>query len=269
MPEPGALLQAQQFALARHLRDPACNPPPPGIEERRLAVHRELFHANIESLLAPNFPVIRATLGDVAWHALVRDFHADFRCQTPLFTGIGREFVRFVEEREAGRGDPPWLHELAHYEWVELALHIADHAVPAHDPLGDLLSEEPVLSPFAWALAYRWPVHLIGAGQQPDRAPDIPTLLLVRRDAAGDVAFAELSPLVYRMLELLDAGDGSSGDAVLRTLAAEANADDVAAFVRDGAAMLRRLHEEGTILGTRRRESPAPGTTSGAVLPSP
>ena len=251
MPEPGSL-QAQQFALARHVRDPAHNPPPPGIEERRLAVYRELFYNSIESLLASNFPVIRRTLGDAAWHALVRDFYADFRCQTPLFTEIGGEFVRFVEEREDSRGDPPWLHDLAHYDWVELALQIADDVLPAHDPMGDLLSEEPVVSPFAWALAYRWPVHRIGPGQQPDCAPDNPTLLLVRRNAGGNVEFAELSPLVYRMLELLGAGDGNSGDAVLRALALEAEAADVAAFVRDGAAMLRRLHEEGTILGTRR-----------------
>ena len=64
-------LQDQQFALSRHLRDPS-HPPPPGIEERRLAIYRDLFFNNIESLLAGNFPVIRQTLGDDAWRRLVR-----------------------------------------------------------------------------------------------------------------------------------------------------------------------------------------------------
>ncbi len=128
-------LQDQQFALSRHLRDPS-HPPPPGIEERRLAIYRDLFFNNIESLLAGNFPVIRQTLGDDAWRRLVRSFYARHRSQTPLFPEIAREFIRFLETR-TGDGEPPWLRELAHYEWVELALQIADDATPPHDPRGD------------------------------------------------------------------------------------------------------------------------------------
>ena len=68
-------------------------------------------------------------------------------------------------------GDPPWLAELAHYEWVELALQIAERRrLPPHDPDGDLLDGVPVLSPLAWPLAYRWPVHRIG----PDSSPSAP-----------------------------------------------------------------------------------------------
>ena len=121
-------LQDQQFALSRHLRDPS-HPPPPGIEERRLAIYRDLFFNNIESLLAGNFPVIRQTLRDDAWRRLVRSFYARHRSQTPLFPEIAREFIRFLETR-TGDGDPPWLRELAHYEWVDLALQIARAATP-------------------------------------------------------------------------------------------------------------------------------------------
>ncbi|WP_213605262.1 DNA-binding domain-containing protein [Pseudoxanthomonas japonensis] len=241
-------LHDQQFALSRHLRDPSSHPPPPGIEERRLAVYRDLFFNNIEGLLAGNFPVIRKTLGDDAWPALVRRFYADHRSQTPLFPEIAREFIRYLESRD-GDGLPPWLRELAHYEWVELALQIADDAVPAHVPHGDLLAGEPVVSPFAWALAYQWPVHRIGPAFQPDAPPAEPTLLLVRRDAGHQVRFAAISPLVYRLVELLGEGGRRGGD-VLRQLAVEAGVDDVPAFVEQGAAMLSRMREEGTLLGT-------------------
>jgi hypothetical protein len=249
MAEPSATLREQQFALARHVRDPACNAPPPGIEERRLAIYRDLFFNSIESLLAGNFPVIRQTLGDGRWRELVREFYARYRCTTPLFTEIGREFVRFLELREP---DPrsPWLHELAHYEWVELALQIADDDLPPHDPHGDLLDGLPVCSPLAWALAYSWPVQSIAPDYQPLEAPGVPTLLLVRRDAAGDVHFSQLSPLVYRLLALLDAGAHPSGRAVLAALADEAGAEDVEAFIAEGAAMLERLREEGVLLGS-------------------
>jgi hypothetical protein len=258
-----AELRDQQFALARHVRDPARNAPPPGIEDRRLAIYRDLFYNSIESLLAGNFPVIRKTLGDSRWHALVRAFYADHRCRTPLFTEIGREFIQYLEFLEHGRlehrrlehraqGDnPPWLHELAHYEWVELALQIADDEPPPHDPGGDLLTGKPVPSPLAWALAYAWPVSRIGPEFQPERAPDTPSLLLVRRDAAGDVHFSELSPLVYRLLQLLDDESTASGHAALQVLAAEAGADDLDAFLGDGLAMLHRLRAEGVLLGTR------------------
>ena len=241
-------LHDQQFALSRHLRDPSAHPPPPGIEERRLAIYRDLFFNNIEGLLAGNFPVIRQTLGDDAWRRLVRQFYANHRSHTPLFPEIAREFIRFLEDR-APDPDTPWLRELAHYEWVELALQIADDAVPAHDQDGDLLAGVPVVSPFAWALAYQWPVHRIGPDYRPASPPDAPTCLLVRRGADHQVRFSALSPLVYRLIELLGERRRSGAEA-LRQLADEAGVDDVTAFIEQGAAMLARMRQEGTLSGT-------------------
>lgn len=247
-------LREQQFAFAAHLRAPDAHAPPPGVEDRRMAVYRELFLNNIATLLAGVFPVIRRTLPAKAWDALVRDFHVRHRARTPLFTEIGQEFIAFLRTREAGGVDPPWLQELAHYEWIELALQIDDAGLPAYDAPGTqqaLLTGIPVVSPFAWALAYRWPVHAIGPDRQPVDAPESPTLLLARRDAAGDVQFSALSPLVHRLLQLLDEASPESGDAVLRRLANEAQAADMEAFLSTGAAMLWRLHAEGTLLGIR------------------
>lgn len=244
-------LRDQQFAFARHLRDPGQHPPPPRIEDRRLAVYRELFFNNIEGLLSGNFPVIRKTLGDPAWQTLVRQFYAQHRSRTPLFTEIAREFIRYLEARaDAGAGDPAWLAELAHYEWVELALQISDEPSPPHDADGALLDGVPVLSATAWALAYRWPVHRIGPDYRPASPPENPTLVLVRRDRDQQVRFAEISPLVYRLIEIL--GDGAlTGRQALEALAAEAGIDELSAFLEHGTAMLERMHEEGTLLGTR------------------
>lgn len=248
-------LRRQQYALAAHLRDPRAHPPPPGIEERRLAIYRDLFFNNIEGLLAGNFPVIRKTLGEERWRALVRDFYAQHRSRTPLFPEIAREFIRHCETRE-GDGDlPPWLTELAHYEWVELALQISDAPLPRHDPDGDLLAGVPVLSPHAWALAYRWPVAHIGPDHQPSTPLPAPTLLLVRRDRGLRVHFSSISPLVHRLLELLGQG-GASGNRVLRQLAAEAGADDEDAFLRQGAQMLERMRGEDTLLGSEISSTP-------------
>ena len=105
-------LREQQFTLARHLRDPQRHPAPPGIEARRLKVYRELFYGAIEGLLAGSFPVMRRTLGDQVWHARVRDFYANYRSQTPLFTEIAECFIDYLQGVEL---DTPWQLELAHY----------------------------------------------------------------------------------------------------------------------------------------------------------
>jgi len=143
--------------------------------------------------------------------------------------------------------------ELAHYEWVELALQISEARAGdvAHDSDGDLLRGAPVISPLAWPLAYAWPVHAIGPTYQPDTPPDLPTLLLVRREPDGMVSFHALTPLAWRLLERLGAEPALSGREQLEALAVEAGAPDVDAFVHEGHALLRQFRAEGTVLGTR------------------
>jgi hypothetical protein len=232
-----------------------------------------VFFNGLQGLLAGNFPVIHATLGEGAWRALVRRFYAEHRCTTPLFTEIAKEFVdwlssspsSFLRKQESigidesvdscfRRNDgerAAWLPELAHYEWVELALQIADADIPPHDPAGDVLTGVPVLSPLAWPLAYVWPVHRIGPDFQPDAPPDAPTLLLVRRDRTGDVHFSTLTPLAYRLLELIRANTNATGAALLQALAIEAGQPNDPTFLAAGTAMLARFRDESLLLGTR------------------
>jgi hypothetical protein len=209
-----------------------------------------LFFNNVEGLLSGNFPIIRKTLGEARWRELVRAFYALHRSHTPLFAEIGREFIRFLQDRaEAGSRDPGWLAEMAHYEWVELGLQIADDEFPRHDPGGDLMSGVPVLSPVAWPLAYAWPVSQIGPDFQPAVPPDLPTLVLVRRDAQFEIRFAEISPLVFRLLEIMRPSEMSGRQALLQ-LAQEAAVNDLPTFLEQGRAMLQRMREETTLLGT-------------------
>ena len=241
-------LHDQLHALAAHVRDPATHPGPPGIEDRRLAVYRELVANNLDGLLAGTFPVIRRTLGDADWQALLRRFLINHRSETPLFTRLGLEFIAFLEAAEAPAR--PWLAELAHYEWAELGLQLSDAALPAHDPDGDLLGGVPLLSPLAWPLAYRWPVQRLGPDCQPTEPPPAPTLVLLRRDPGGRVHFSMLSPLLYRLLALVSANEGRSGRALLRQLAEEAGHPDFDAFLGEALPMLERLRDEGVLLGT-------------------
>ena len=242
-------LREQMGALAAHVRDPDAHPGPPGIEPRRLKIYSDLVFNNLDGLLAGGFPVIRQTLGDAGWRALLRRFLVDHHSRTPLFTELGRELVAFLEARP----DPqrPWLAELAHYEWAELGLQLSDAALPPHDPEGDLLAGVPLLSPLAWPLAYRWPVDRIGPGFQPAQPPPEPTLVLLRREADGRIHFSALSPLLFRLLELVGANADRSGLELMRQLAHEAGQADFDGFLREAAPMLQRLRSEAVLPGTR------------------
>ena len=255
LPEAPARLKAQQYAFAAHLRDPSAASAPTGLEDRRLQVYRELFYNNLEGLLASNFPVIRTLLGHAGWHALVRDFYREHRCHTPLFPELGKELLRYLETRQAsGRGDPPFLLELAHYEWIELALALDEQEITdvPHRPDGDLLAEAPVPSPLAWPLAYAWPVQQLRAEYQPTQAPPQPTFLLVVRDRTDKVQFKGIDALGFQLMQALhDNQAGASGRALLEALAAQLGAPDVPAFVAGGAAMLEQLRTRDAVLGTR------------------
>lgn len=246
-----------QRALGDYIRDPDHATPPAGIEARRLKIYRELFFNNIEGMLASNFPVIRRILGgapdSTRWSALVRGFYRDHPSRTPLFPELAREFVRYLETRAGDANDPAWLPELAHYEWIELALQISEARADdiPHDPGGDLLDGRPLLSPLAWPLSYAWPVHRIGPDHQPDTPPIEPTCLLLQRDEAGKVHFQQLSALTFRLLQRLDQYPGLDGRSQLQALAQEAGvaADDT--FIEQGNTMLLQLHAAAVVPGTR------------------
>ena len=244
-------LSAQLDAIARYVRSPGTQPGPPGIEPRRLKLYGDLLFNNIEGLLAANFPVIRQTLGDAEWHALVQCFFATHRSHTPLFTRIGLELIDFLATPEGHDPQRPWLAELARYEWAELGLQLSDAAAPAHDPHGDLLEGVPLLSPLALPLAYGWPVARIGPDFQPDTAPAEPTLVLLKRNTDGKVQFSSLSPLLFQLLERIAANTTSSGHEVLTQLAHEVGQVEVDGFIGAARPMLQQLHQQAVLLGTR------------------
>ncbi len=131
-----------------------------------MGIYRDLFFNNITGFLSTNFPVLKSLYDEKPWQELCRDFYTEFRCHTPLFPEIPREFLRYLQDcRQDHQDDPPFILELAHYEWVELALSLDEAELDGIEanPDGDLLNGIPVLSPLAWPLSYQYPVHRIRA----------------------------------------------------------------------------------------------------------
>ena len=147
-------LRESQMQMANHLRDPEGAPGPEGIEERRLKIYRDLIYNNVEGFISGGFPVLRTLYDDTDWHAMVRSFLDGHRCQSPYFLEISQEFIRYVVEEHQHRDcDPPFLAELAHYEWVELALDVSEEELPPEDEVEDLANAVLRLSPLAWVLS--------------------------------------------------------------------------------------------------------------------
>ena len=238
--------QSFQRAFGRHLRDPQHTPRPAGVPARRMAVYNELLFNNICGFLDSCFPVSRATLGDARWRRLNRTFFRDWPSHTPWFREIPREFVRYLSEGEIKQTLPVWLAELAHYEWVELAVDIMNSPTPDHDAKGNLLTGRPLLNPTLMNLAYQWPVHKIGPDYRPRKMQ--PTQLLVYRDTDDEVQFVASNPVTARLVSLI-AGEALTGRAICLRIAEELQHPSPETLVNYGLTMLEQLRQQGVILG--------------------
>ncbi|UVM07283.1 DNA-binding domain-containing protein [Pseudomonas laurylsulfatiphila] len=245
-----ASLVQQQTTMGLYLRDPEHNAPPTEMDPARAQVYRDLVFANLSSLLSGTFPVLVKILGEEHWRSLVRIFLRDYRARTPKFGEIAQEFVEFLASEPLALVDGPWppfMVELAHYEWVEMALQQSD-AEPVAAGDASLLLDRPLqVSPLAWPLAYAWPVQLLGPDYQPDVLPAQPTLLLVRRAEDWSVRFSELSPLAWRLLLLVGEFPELTGRELLQGLAVEAGAVGSLEFLEGGVGLLRQMHGEGVL----------------------
>ncbi|MDE0952350.1 MAG: putative DNA-binding domain-containing protein [Halioglobus sp.] len=242
-----ASFQESQLTMARYLRDPGHQPPPSGVEARRLKIYEELIYNNIEGFISGGFPVLRSLYNEAEWQGLVRAFIDQHRCQTPYFLQISEEFLEFLLNNfEARPCDPPFIAELAHYEWVELALDVSEEEVPSAAVVTDVLGIVPRLSPLAWPLSYQFPVHRIGPGFKPTEAAE-PVYLLVYRTSEDDVRFMELNVTTARLLEMIRVNDGATARDLLARLAGELDMaeDAVLAF---GAEQLTQLIDQSVVV---------------------
>jgi hypothetical protein len=247
----------KQYAFAAHIRDPDNVPAPDDIEARRVAIYRNLFFNNLYSLLGKFFPVLRKIHTDDQWRRFVRGFMQRHQAHTPYFLQLPEEFLGYLQnEFEPQEDDYPFLTELAHYEYAELALSVsaAENDLTGIDPEGDLLSDIPVKSSLAWVFAYQFPVHRIAPDFLPDEADTQPVCLALYRDRDDEVGFLELNAVTAALLDEIDNNSALTGEALLRRLAEKINYPDADALVAHGAAALEEMRQLEILIGTRKPE---------------
>jgi hypothetical protein len=244
-------LKQAQLEFARHIRNPTQNQAPAGIEDRRMGIYRELFYNNIEGFISSAFPVLRSISEDEYWHELVRDFISVHRAKTPYFMEIAQEFLSYLSaERAAAEHskDPVFMLELAHYEWVELALDVAEGEVPEASvdfSAAALLDYVVTVSPLVMCLTYAYPVHRIGpeflCQYSPLSAPAQATHLIVYRNSKYEVGFMEANAVTLRLLQSLQQQAGKSLYVHLDAIAKDLQLPICEAFLNGATEQLLQL----------------------------
>lgn len=186
-----------------YIKDPSL-PLPDGIEGRRMKIYRELFFNNIDGFVSNAFPVLKSLYAEQDWLKLVQTFFVNHDCKTPIFIEIAQEFLLFLQTQyQVTEQDPPFMLELAHYEWLELVV-----AVAQDDPNQQLIETgwqeitqiKLCVSTTAQIAQYAFDVQHISPSHQPSEPSDKPQFFCIYRDAEEEVVFLQLNPLTAQVL---------------------------------------------------------------------
>ncbi len=249
---------ALQRAFADYLRRPDSVAAPGNHEERRLRVYRNAVFHNVAALMQDNFPRIRAILEDADWHLLIRDYLCDHVATTSAFVHLPLEFLSYLEhERNSPPADPPFLTELAHFDWLETLVGADPVRIELNgvDRGGDLLADIPVVNPVLRIHNYRFPVHAITADYQPAQPPANPTVIAAFRDLENLYGFLDLNPAAARLLAAAQNNASENGAALIRKVGIELGLEVSDSLIDAGAGILERMRLREAILGTLKDQS--------------
>ncbi len=238
--------QRYQLEFTAHIRNPKSNKKPAQVDDARMAVYREIVFTNILNSVSTCFPVCVQVLGERDWEKLVRQFFAKHQATTPIFREIPQQFLQFLN---TAKDLPIYLEQLAHYEWVELAVSSQPTTPPKLSKTPDLLNEKPVLAPANKLLQYDYAVHKISARNKPKTGDK--TNLLVFRNSENKVKFIELNPVTYQLLKLIDENN-MAGKQALARLAEDMKHPDTNALIQFGAEILIDLANQQAIIGSNK-----------------
>ena len=237
--------QRYQLEFTAHIRNPKSNKKPAQVDDARMAVYREIVFTNILNSVTICFPVCVQVLGERDWEKLVRQFFAKHQAQTPIFREIPQQFLQFLN---TVKNLPIYFEQLAHYEWVELAVNSQPTTPPKLSKTPDFLNEKPVLAPANKLLQYDYAVHKISARHKLKTSAK--TYLLVFRNLENKVKFIELNPVTFQLLKLIDENNITGKQALMR-LAEDMQHPDANAVIQFGLEILQDLANQQAIIGSK------------------
>jgi uncharacterized protein len=236
--------QRYQIAFTAHIRNPSLHKKPARVADRRMAIYREIVFNNIFGSVSACYPVCKNILGVRAWRKLMRQFFASHQASSPIFREIPQQFLEFLKST---KDLPNYLEQLAHYEWVELAIGTQLTETLKLSKKTDLLNEKPLLAPAHMLLEYDYAVHKISKRNQPKETEK--TYLLVFRNTENQVKFIELNTMTFQLLQLIDKNN-MIGKQTLERLAEAIKHPNADILIKFGAEILADLADQGAIIGS-------------------
>jgi uncharacterized protein len=240
--------QQIQHQFMAHIQNPEHNPAPVDIEDRRLAIYRELFFNNVVGFVSSAFPVLRTFYTEQNWHSLVRQFYANYVCHSPYFIQISEHFLQYLQQQyQPTATDPIFMLELAHYEWSELYLATKQQTTVVKTLNGDSVLTAPLqFSALALLLAYPYPVHQISQSFVP-AAPAENQFYLLYRDAEEHVKFVLINQLTALLLQLLEQAPGLTANALFLQLQQQLPQISQQQLQQGASTILQQFAELGVI----------------------
>jgi uncharacterized protein len=236
--------QQYQHEFTAHIRNPSANKKPAGVVAKRMAVYRHAVFNNIFESVSVCFPVCQQAIGKRAWRALLKEFVKTYAAQSPIFREIPQQFLQFLNAQNT---QPAFLAQLAHYEWVELAVGTQEIEPSTLSKTTDLLREKPVLAPAHMLLEYDFAVHKISARNKPKTTEK--TYFLVFRNTEFAVKFIALNPITFQLLQLIKEKNMTGEQALIHLAKAMQHANPEL-IVQFGAEILVDLARQEAIVGS-------------------
>lgn len=243
--------QEYQAAFTAHIRNPLENKKPARVNDKRMAIYREIVFNNFLSSVSACFPVLRDILGKRQFKHLVKACFFQQHFTSPLFREIPKTFVDFLQNLNLTQQNlPAFTAQLAHYEWAELFVSTLKTYETATEKLNGLLLENALkLNPAHLLVRYDFPVHALSKKNQPT-AP-APTFLLLIRNAAFEVKFIQLNPLTFELLQILET-QACTGRQALLQIAEKMQHPQPETIVEFGRQILEDLFEQGVMCAAAR-----------------
>lgn len=215
--------QKTQLAFTEYLRKTETSVKTDKQHPRQQQIYRDLVYKNINQCIADTFPITKNIISDNDWHIMIREFICSHHLQTPYFLEICQEFlVYLMHTRKPLLTDHPFMRELAHFEWIQLAIDIADINFP--ESQNNVTPTENSLwkvSPLVVGLTYSYPVHIIDECYLPTKSSAYPTHLLIYRNRNDDVQIVATDHLSLVIVQLLQAHESINLKQIYQFLSAE------------------------------------------------
>jgi hypothetical protein len=108
----------------------------------RLDIYASMYFFRLLDCLAEGFPALHAVVGHETFHHIARDYVATHPSRHPSLRALGAALGDFLE-RDRLRWQPPYLADLARFEWLLLeAFDAADRAPLPPERLKSLPAEK-------------------------------------------------------------------------------------------------------------------------------